>query len=91
VEDILLDENGDLAFLGGDFALGNSKYQSQNLLLITDKNDWKEFPEMGVGLSRFLDDEGHEDLAREIREQFRMDGQQVKKLEFYDGKIGIVS
>lgn len=92
MEDILLDENDDLAFSGGDFAVGNSKGQSQKLLLLTDKNEWKEFPEMGVGIARFLEDDGVEDMFREIREQFRMDGQPVKRLELLaDGKIGIES
>lgn len=90
MKDILLDENSDLDIINGDFVAGNSDGQNQELLLATDKGEWKENPTVGVGLFGFLNDEGPQELFREIREQFTADGMTVKELRVLpDNKIGI--
>lgn len=78
--DILLDENNDLLIEDGDFVIGESTLQHQQLLLYCNKNDIKEFPTRCVGLSRFLETSDEENLAREIDVDFNKDGMRVDKI-----------
>lgn len=89
--DILLDENLDLKIENGDFATGESTEQHQQLLLLTKKGDWREWPVVGVGLVSWLkDDQDNGDLRGEIKREFEKDGMQVKSIKFdQDGNIDI--
>lgn len=89
VYDIALDNNNDLQIANGDFVIGESTEQHQTLLLLSDKNDWKESPTVGVGIESFLDDEEPADMHREIRLQFAKDGMKVKKIQTVRGQIQI--
>lgn len=90
MKDILLDENSDLQIITGDFVSGDSDGQNQELLLSTDKGEWKENPKVGVGLFAFLNDENPNALLREIREQFTSDGMTINELKILpQNKIGI--
>ena len=88
---ILLDDNYDLIFRNGDIAQGEVTTQSQNLLLITNKGDWKHRPWMGVGLGLFLKDEAwFGEVSQEINRQFEADGMEVNDITFDDyDKINI--
>lgn len=79
MKDVMIDSDGDLMLRNGDFALGEDVEQRKYLLLATDKNDWKQWPEMGVGLAGFLEDDGNA-YATEIREQLVMDGMKLKRM-----------
>ncbi len=75
--DILLDGDFDLAFVDGDFAIGESTRQHQNLILISEPGEWREFPTCGVGMqSRLLGDNPGEVLGI-IKRQFEADGMKV--------------
>lgn len=90
MKDILLDATDDFDFSKGDFLTGDATGQNQKLLLGTSPGEWKESPVTGVGMEEFLDDEGPDDLFKEIREQFKMDGQVIKLLKVTpDGDIGL--
>lgn len=79
-KDILLNSLFDLAIKAGDFDLGESTYQHQQLLILSDKGEWKENPKRGVGTKRFLESERPDNLAREIRQEFIADGMEVDKI-----------
>lgn len=81
MKDILLDENLAPVVEDGDFAIGDSTYQNQMLLLVSDKGEFKQHPMRGVGLSRYLESSDSEGLAREINTEFRMDGMTVNKVK----------
>lgn len=79
--DIMLDDNMDLMIgINGDFVIDNPFVQDQLLLCETDKNDWKENPEIGIGLDNYLEDEDDGEMNSEIREQYVMAGMQVEKI-----------
>lgn len=65
----------------GDRAIGDVTVQNQNLLLRTNKGEWKATPDVGVGLFSFIGDEGSDDLMREIRRQCVKDGMQVNNIQ----------
>lgn len=79
--DLLLDEDGDLKIVDGDFVIGESTAQHQNLLLIADKGEFKESPMRGVGVLRYLEDGTPDNLAREIRTEFTIDGMKVNQIK----------
>lgn len=78
--DILLDENLDLSIVGGDFAVGESSAQHQTTLILSEKGEFKEVPMRGVGSKRYLEDHSPDNLAREIRTEFSLDGMTVNKI-----------
>ena len=85
MQDILLDNDGDLKIENGDFVIGFSDDQHKDILLITDKGSFKENPLIGVGLQSFLEAESNSDLIREIRTQFMADGMTIDKLNYNNG------
>ncbi|MBS0647398.1 MAG: oxidase [Verrucomicrobia bacterium] len=86
MKDFLLDENDDLAINGDLLIVDKSDEQHQRLLLLTNKGDWKESATVGVGILRWLKDEG-EGLLAEIKKEFEKDGMTVKKIDLTEGKL----
>ncbi|EKT3967121.1 hypothetical protein [Flavobacterium psychrophilum] len=82
--DLLLDENMDLQIVDGDFVISESTAQNQKILILSDKNDFKESPMRGVGALRYLEDGKPDALAREVRQEFLADGMTVNKLQIAD-------
>ena len=80
IYDMMLDSGLDLALSGGDIAVGEATKQSQTLLLLTNKGEWKQHPTRGVGAVRHLEAGGSAALAREIRSDFTADGMRVERV-----------
>lgn len=80
-KDIILNEELDLKIVDGDFAVSESTYQHQQLLLYAEKGEFKANPKVGVGSKRYLESEKPDDYAREIRHQFINDGMEVESIE----------
>ncbi|MEI7486868.1 MAG: hypothetical protein WCJ72_05570 [Chryseobacterium sp.] len=79
--DILLDENFNVITKNGDFAVGESTYQHQKILIFADKGQFKSDPTSGVGSRRFLESPKTDDFAREIRQEFVKDGISIRTLK----------
>jgi len=87
MNDFLLDIDGDLLVKDGDLVIGYSDDQQKNILLVSDKGAFKEFPGVGVGLQNFLEAEDNGgDLMAEIRRQFIADGIIIQRLSFEQGQ-----
>jgi len=86
--DILL-QDYDLLIENGDLVVGESTHQHQDLLLLADKGEFKQFPTVGVGILRYLETYDTNDLAREIRTEFNRDGMTVSEIKFDGSKIDI--
>lgn len=52
--DIQLDENMGLVFKDGDFAVGSSAQQEAMNLILSQKGEWKENPQVGMGADRYI-------------------------------------
>lgn len=92
MQDWLLDSDGDLSVGDGtdSIVFGLSDTQHQNLLLLTDKGQWKENPDCGVGAIKYLENEDAAGFMREIRVQFTGDGMKVTTLKIdKTGKVQI--
>lgn len=80
--DFLLDETNDMSLNNGDFALGDASLQHQNHILMAQKGEYKESPEIGVGILTELLNENPRELLTQIRKNFEYDGMKVKTLKF---------
>jgi hypothetical protein len=85
--DILLDTDLDLEFANGDFVTGESTTQHQELLLISAKGDFKEYPTACVGAGGYLKDEDVSALLGEAKQEFEKDGMKVNSILFDNDKL----
>jgi hypothetical protein len=90
MKDILLNEGLDLDIRAGDLATGFSDLQHQQLLLMTNRGNIKEFPAVGIDAFGYLQDNDTSALLREIRRQFTADGMEVKTINITNtGQLNI--
>jgi len=90
MDDIKIDERFDLLFADGDFVIEESTEQHQQLLLLSNKGDWRENPATGVGALAYLKDVKEDSgLMPEIKEQFEKDGMQVNNIQETDTGFNI--
>ena len=86
--DILIDE--DLEFEDGDFAIGISDKQHIKHILKAFKGEFKEFPELGVGIEQMINDDNYMDILIEAKKNLQYDGVEVKNIKFTDeGKLNV--
>lgn len=90
-KDLTLDtETGDLVFTNGDLAIGDSDEQNAQLILDAEKGEYKEYPQVGVGLRKYLKSTGRErEMRREIAVQLELDGYANASIETDNGTIKI--
>ncbi len=88
-QDVMLDDDNDLMDAANDWLEIESTEQHQSMLLHTNKGEWKEHPDVGVGLIGFLEQEDTGGLLNEISQQFIGDGMYVQQIGFDNGKIVI--
>ncbi len=73
-KDILLDEDNDLLIVNGDLVIGESEEQDIKMILQAVKNDYKQFPELGVDLVKHIEASGSSlKLKQDIKINLRMD------------------
>lgn len=81
MDDFLLDENNDLIIKNGDLVIGNATLQHQNHIILAQKGEFKNAPEIGVGILTQLNNENPRELLSEIRKNFEYDGMRVNTLK----------
>ncbi len=82
MKDFLKDDLGDMAIVDGDFAVGISDYQHEEDLLIAQKGDFKQFPDVGVGIEDFINESDIDGLLDAVRSEFTKDGMTVSNISF---------
>lgn len=53
-KDILLDENYDLDISTGDIEFGDTTQQDVELIMMSQKGDWKQHPTLGFGITKYI-------------------------------------
>jgi hypothetical protein len=77
-QDILLDKDGDLLIENGDLVIGPCNDQCIADIISSDTGNWKEFPQVGVGIRKYLHSAGSfSELERDIRVQLAGDKRQL--------------
>ena len=90
MKDILIDDGNDLRLSEGDFEVGYSDNQQQKAILTTEKSEWKEHPEVGVGIAQMLADDLYTEMLIEIKKQLEYDGMQIRDVALQEnGKLFI--
>lgn len=90
IGDFILDDIFDLKIENGDFVIKDSTAQHQQLLLLSGKGDWKQYPTVGVDVQLQLLDHHPHELMRQIRMEFTRDGMKIDKMKIdSSGKINI--
>lgn len=88
MNDILLTENDDLRIENGDFVIGYADNQHQKHILIATKGEYKEFPELGVGISKMLSDDDFTNMLIEAKKNLQYDGMDIENISFNEkGKL----
>ncbi len=85
--DILL-ENNDLKITGGDLAIGYSDEQHIEQITVANKGDYKQYPVVGVAITKMLNAPISYKVKRKIEKQIAVQLQYDKakniKVEFND-------
>jgi hypothetical protein len=79
MNDYLLDADGDLLIVNGDWAVGESTYQHQRQLIKNAKGDYKANPTICVDAENFVDGKKG-NITRAITKEFMQDGMEVVDL-----------
>lgn len=80
MEDFKLDNNKDLTFKNGDFNVDDTDQQNIELILLSHKGSFKEFPILGVGITDYL-------KSPEIITRLRLENEISNQLEYDNFKI----
>ena len=81
MNDYLRDETtGAMLIRNGDFVVGDATKQHQRSLIMNHKGEYKQYPETGVGIANYLDDENPDDMMREVRRQLVQDDLTVEQM-----------
>ena len=80
MNDVLLDSNQEIDIKDGDFVTGESTLQHQDLLIMTNKGEWKENPTIAVGALGYLKDDDESGFMAEVKLQLEKDGMEVKSI-----------
>ena len=89
MQDIILNADLDFQYINGERVRGESTIQHQNLLLISNKGDFKESPTACVGIALFLKDDDKSGLLSEIKKEFERDGMKFKSVELVNNQLNI--
>ena len=80
MEDFKLDNNKDLSFNKGDLNIDNTDQQNIELILLSHKGSFKEFPILGVGITDYL-------KSPEIISRLRLENEISNQLEYDNFEI----
>ena len=90
MNDIILDNDGDLNLESGDLKIGFSDNQHQEHILIASKGDYKEFPELGVNIVQMLGDDAFTAVLIEAKKNLEYDGMKINNIKFEEnGNLNI--
>ena len=88
--DILLNDEGEIMIKDGDFVIGESLGQQQSMILVAHQGEFKNAPEVGVGIGDLLLGEELLEYRHKIRSQYALDGLKINQLDLYEiGKLKI--
>ena len=84
MEDFLLDENYNPIIEDGDFVTRESSQQHVELLLKTNKGDWKENPQTGFGIDHYMKSSTAklQEFERNLKVELEADGFKNPEVNF---------
>lgn len=89
VEDFLYNSDGDLSIKNGDIEVGPSDNQHLEDIMLADWGQFRQYPELGVGIERFfMGNYSKQYIRKEIRREVESDNFTITNLEL-DGDLNI--
>ncbi|MDP1812330.1 MAG: hypothetical protein Q8K66_13090 [Sediminibacterium sp.] len=88
-QDIIIDANNEPLIVNGDFVVGVSDGQHLQMLLQLQKGELKQYPDVGVGMTKYINGNVDGRLRKEIKEQLEMDGYDSRGLKINGDQIEI--
>jgi|ERR1019366_2871912 hypothetical protein len=74
----VFDADFDLIIEDGDFAIGEATLQHQNVLLLLQKGETKQYPTVGVAIRDYInEDTDADELRAVISQEFENDGMTI--------------
>lgn len=74
----------------GSMQIDTTDEQNAQIIILAERGEFKEHPQLGVGLSQFLKSVGRErELVRAIRIQLALDGIKNPEISFNEGKLQV--
>jgi len=86
-KDFILDDDGDLKIVNGDFVFGYSDDQHIEDILKSAPGDWKEHPLVGASIGDLLNGELTEGDRNRIKLQLQADGYKMNSIKVDNGNI----
>lgn len=72
--DIILDSDGELIEVDGDFKTGDNSNNLIRYIVEANKGEYKEFPQLGVGVLRYLNgNKNIQEIERDIINELKSD------------------
>lgn len=88
--DIKYNEIGDIDISSGDIQYVSGTEQHKFTILLSNKGEIKQIPNVGVGIENYIFDENPSSLLREIRRQCERIGIKIEKVFIENNKIYII-
>lgn len=79
----------DLLVEGGETSLGNTQPQNQALIVVSNPGEFKQHPELGVGIEGWVLDDNPGNLKAEVKRQLKSDGFAVDRVALEQGQLVI--
>lgn len=74
----------------GTLQIGDTTEQNAQVIITAERGEFKEYPQLGVGLSQFLKSVGRErEMIRAIKIQLALDGIKSPEISFNQGKLQV--
>ena len=87
---LLTQDTFDVIIKNGTLQTGDTDEQNAQIIILAEQGEFKEHPQLGVGLSQFLKSVGRErELIRAIRIQLALDGIKNPEISFNENKLQI--
>ncbi len=89
MKDLLLNTDGDLLIVDGDFAIGESNGDDIQLIIASTPGDWKQFPNCGANATLEINNSDAYAFKLRIEEQLKADGFTVNYVKLNNGEVEV--
>jgi len=85
-DDIKLDEDFDLDISSGDIDFRDTTQEDVELVMLSQKGDWKEFPTMGFGITKYMNSVADADkFKRDLKVELENAGFENPEIDLSEG------
>ncbi len=89
MKDLLLNTDGDLLVVDGDFAIGESNGDDIQLIIASTPGDWKQYPSCGANATAEINNSDAYPFKLRIEEQLKADGFTVNSVKLNNGEVEV--